>query len=344
MNRKTHVSIVGDQFYINGEPTYKGITWQGHRIEGLLMNSRMVQGTFDDMNPETRSKWAYPDTGEWDPERNNREFIDAMPIWREHGLLAITLNMQGGNPRGYVDLDAQAWSNTALTPSGDLRPEYMVRLKRIIDRADELGMVVILGIFYFGQEKVLEDEAAIRRAVDNTLDWLFAEGYRNVLVEVNNECNIIYRQPILRPEGVHELIEHVASRSQDGYRFLVGTSYGGDSVPRSNVVKASDFILLHGNSVEDPARIAEMVRQVRVVDGYRPMPVVFNEDDHFDFDKPWNNMIAAISEYASWGYFDYRFESDDFSEGYQSVPVDWSISHPRKRGFFESLKHITSGG
>jgi hypothetical protein len=30
----------------------------------------------------------------------------------------------------------------------------------------------------------------------------------------------------------------------------------------------------------------------------------FNEDDHFDFDKPVNNMLAAIGWYASWGYFD----------------------------------------
>jgi len=34
------------------------------------------------------------------------------------------------------------------------------------------------------------------------------------------------------------------------------------------------------------------------------MPILFNEDDHFDFDKPMNHMIAAISTYASWGYFD----------------------------------------
>ncbi len=31
------------------------------------------------------------------------------------------------------------------------------------------------------------------------------------------------------------------------------------------------------------------------------MPILFNEDDHFDFDRPENNMMAAVSEYASWG-------------------------------------------
>ena len=96
--RKTAVSIHEDAFHINGQPTYEGRRYQGKKIEGLLMNSRMVQGIFDDRNPETRSRWAYPDTGQWDPERNTREFLAAMPEWRRHGLLAFTINLQGGSP------------------------------------------------------------------------------------------------------------------------------------------------------------------------------------------------------------------------------------------------------
>ncbi len=101
MNRKTCVSIHGEAFHLNGAPTYAGRRYGGHKIEGLLMNSRMVQGIYDDRNPETRDRWAYPDTGKWDPERNTREFLAAMPEWRKHGLLAITLNLQGGSPQGY---------------------------------------------------------------------------------------------------------------------------------------------------------------------------------------------------------------------------------------------------
>jgi hypothetical protein len=98
---QTVVSVHEADFHINGEPTYKGRTWRGHRIEGLLMNSRMVQGIFDDLNPETVGRWTYPDGRAWDPERNTREFIAAMPEWRRHGLLGITLNLQGGSPQGY---------------------------------------------------------------------------------------------------------------------------------------------------------------------------------------------------------------------------------------------------
>ncbi len=58
----TDVSIKGVEFYINGEPTFTGRYWNGYKIEDLLLNSRMVQGIFDDLNPETYHLWVYPDT------------------------------------------------------------------------------------------------------------------------------------------------------------------------------------------------------------------------------------------------------------------------------------------
>jgi hypothetical protein len=340
-SRKTAVSIRGDAFTINEKPTYPGRTWNGYKIEGLLMNSRMVQGIFDDQNPTSRGLWVYPDTGTWDAERNTAEFIAAMPEWRRHGLLGLTLNLQGGSPQGYSK--AQPWINSAINADGSLRPEYMARLERILDRADALGMVAILGIFYFGQEKVLDGPHAIRQAVDNAVDWVLAHGYRNVMIEIDNESNVRYQQTLLRPEGVSELIERAQARTQDGRRLLVGTSFGGGFIPPANVVKVSDFLLVHGNGVGDPNQIVEMVGKVRQVEGYRTMPVLFNEDDHFDFDKPFNNMIAAVSQYVGWGYFDYRMQGEGFDEGYQSVPVNWGISSERKKGFFDLLKEITGG-
>lgn len=339
--RHTQVSISGEQITINGEPTYKGIMWKGKRIEGLLFNSRMVQGIYDDLNPETRSLWVYPDTGIWDAERNTREFIEAMPQWRAHGLLAFTINLQGGSPQGYSR--DQPWHNSAINGDGTLRADYMARLERILDRADELGMIVILGLFYFGQEHRLENEAAIYRAIDHALHWLFKRDYHHILIEINNECNVRYRQPMLMPDGVDQLIRYAQGITYNDRRFLVSTSYGGGVVPRPNVVQAADFLLLHGNGVRDPQRIAAMVRETRQVEGYRPVPIIFNEDDHFDFDQPVNNCVAAVSEYASWGYFDYRMSGEGFAEGYQSIPVDWGINSERKRGFFNLVSRITNG-
>ena len=72
----TVISIKGEQFYINDEITYKGRNWNNQKIEGLLFNSRMVQGIFDDLNAETRENFIYPDTKKWEPERNTQEFIN----------------------------------------------------------------------------------------------------------------------------------------------------------------------------------------------------------------------------------------------------------------------------
>jgi hypothetical protein len=335
---RTAVSIQGDMFRINGKPTYAGRKWKGHKIEGLLLNSRMVQGIFDDLNPETAVRWAYPDTKKWDAERNVREFLAAMPIWKKHGLLAFTINLQGGSPEGYYK--GQPWETGAIAPDGSLRPAFMGRLERILDRADELGMVAIVGYYYFGQDQRVKDEAAVKRSVVNATQWLLDKGYLNVLVEIDNECNVkAYDHPILMPDRIHELIDTAKAMTKDGRRLLVGTSYGGGAIPRENVVASSDYLLLHGNGVKDPKRIGEMVRQTRQVKGYRPMPILFNEDDHFNFDQPSNNFVEAISEYCGWGYFDPG--KSDYADGYQCPPVNWGINSDRKKAFFGLLKEVT---
>src|SRR5439155_14865878 len=199
------------------------------------------------------------------------------------------------------------------------------------DRADLLGMVVILGYFYFGQDERLRDETAVIRGTDQATEWLLAGGYTNVLVEVNNECDVRrYEHEVLQPPRIHELIERVRRISVG--KLLVGTSYGGGSIPHESVVRASDFLLLHGNGVSDPDRITQMVRETRSVPGYRPMPILFNEDDHFDFDQPISNMMKAIASYASWGYFDPG--ECNYRDGYQCPAVNWVINTERKRALF----------
>lgn len=336
--RRTTVSIRGEQFFINGRPTYAGRNFNGMKIEGLLLNSRMVQGIFDDRNPETISRWKYPDTGKWDAERNTREFIAAMPEWRRNGLLSFTICLQGGSPQGYSK--DQPWHNSAFEADGSLRADYLSRLERILNRADELGMVAIVGYFYFGQDQRLRDEAAVIRAVKDTTNWLLAQNYRNVLVEIANECdNRSYDQPIIRADRIHELIRLTKSMTRNGRRLLVSASYNGGSIPKPNLVSEADFLLLHGNGVKEPNRIAEMVELTRKVDGFSPKPILFNEDDHFDFDKPANNFLKAVGAYASWGYFDPG--ESNYRDGYQCPPVNWGINTERKQAFFKLLKDIT---
>ena len=330
--RKTELAIDGERFLIGNKLTYPGRQWRGHKIEGLLMNTRMVLGFFDDQNPVTIANWNYPDTKQWDPARNTREFLAAMPAWRKHGVLSFTLNMQGGNPRGYAG--RQPWVTGAFTPRGEIIPAFLNRLRLILDRADELGMSPMLGVFYFGQDQVLEDGKAIRRALKNTVEFILSREYRNVTIEVANESdNRKYDHDVLRPDLIPLLIRDAKAITFRQRRLLVGTSFNGNTLPPPEVTQISDFVLLHGNGVKDPARIGEMVRAVRKQPGYKPKPILFNEDDHFNFDKPANNCVAAVSEYASWGLLDI--------EGYQTPPVNWGIDTDRKKGFFGLVKEIT---
>jgi hypothetical protein len=337
---QTTVSIAGDAFFINGQPTLKGKTWRGHKVEGLLPNSRMVQGTFDDLNPETRVRWSYPDGKAWDAARNAREFVAAIRDWRERGLLAFTINLQGGSPEGYSK--DQPWHNSAFDADGSLRSDYAARLEQVLDEADRHGVVVILGLFYFGQDQRLRDEAAVVKAVDTVVEWVLDKGYRNLLLEIDNECDVAsYDHEILKPARVAELIGRVKRTTLGGRRVLVSTSFKGNTVPGADVIRASDFVLLHGNGIADPNRVVGLVNEVRRSPTFTAKPVVFNEDDHYDFEKPWNNFVAAASVHASWGFFDFRRVGEGFDEGYQSVPVNWGISSVRKKAFFDLVAEMS---
>src|SRR5262249_13844857 len=150
--------------------------------------------------------------------------------------------------------------NSAIDDHGGLRSAYWLRLSRILDRADELGMVPIAGCFYFGQDQRLRDEAAVKNSVTNAVNWLLDKGYRNVLLEISNECkNKSYYHAILRPNRMSELLKLVRSIQRTGRKIPAGASFNGGRVPHPAVVAASDFLLLHGNGVADPEHIAEMV-------------------------------------------------------------------------------------
>jgi hypothetical protein len=336
----TVVSISGGDFLINGRLTYEGRRWNGHRIEGLLFNNRVVQGTFEDLNPETATRWVYPDTGKWDPERNVREFLAAMPEWKKHGVLAFTVNFQGGSPEGYSK--GQPWENNPFQPDGTLRPAIMDRMKRILDEADRLGMVPIVGYFYFGQSRRLGTDENVIRATDTLTRWLLNGGWRNVLVEINNESNPGYNPPILRPDRVHELIARVRrTKSADGRRLLAGTSFPVKVMPTFDVVVESDFVLLHGNAFPSSADLVDKIRATRNLDPARTIPVLVNEDDHNDFEAPDGRLASVVTEHVSWGWFDWRRKGESFDEGYQSVPVNWKISSERKRRFHRRVAEIT---
>ena len=119
------------------------------------------------------------------------------------------------------------------------------------------------------------------------------------MLEVCNESNDeLYDFEILRMKRVHELISFAKSITLNNQRMLVSTSFAGKVMPTDSVIAVADYILLHGNGVAPPCKVTEFVNSVRSAKTYKPKPIVFNEDDHFEFEKPWNNFVAARNNFV----------------------------------------------
>lgn len=191
----TTIEIDGRDWLIDGRPTYEGRSHRGRRIDGLLLNSRMVQAVFDDACEKTRGEWAYPDTSACDPGRNTDAFCAMLPTYRAHGPLAVTVGMQGGGAI-YCPAVFHRYLNSAFRPDGSLEPAYLDRLSRILRAADDADMAVCVNYFYRMQQR-FDDDAAVRRATEEMTAWLLASGHRNILVDLQERDPAKARHPVV---------------------------------------------------------------------------------------------------------------------------------------------------
>jgi hypothetical protein len=287
---QTRVAIDGTQWMINGSVTHRGAA-----AEGLLLNIRMVNATFEDrLKPE------------FDPAANTSAFLKALPDYLDHGVQAITLCLQGGMP-GY-----EGAVNSAFDPDGSLRPEYMDRVARVIEGCDRQGCVVILGCFYQRQDQRLADEAAVRTGVVNVATWIKDRGYTNVVLEIANEYpHRGFDHELLRSSAGEAELIGLARRTNPN--LLVSASGYGDGAVGREVSEAADFLLIHFNGTP-VAKIPERIAALRSFG----KPIVCNEDDKLG-ETAAAALEASIRNAASWGFmheranqrFPFRFAGSD---------------------------------
>ncbi len=301
----TRATLREGHWWINDRPTNPNSA-----AEGLLMNVRMVNAVFED-----RKK------ADFDPEANTDRFLTRIPDYAAHGVNAFTICLQGGMP-GY-----EGAVNTAFEPDGRLRPACLARIERVIRACDHNGVVVILGLYYQRQSKILRDESAVRAGVVNAARWIQARGFRNVAVEVANEYphNGFAHALIRDPKGQAGLIRLVKETAPG---LLVTASGYGDGKVHAEVAEACDFLTPHWNStkVEDiPARVAALKRFGK--------PVVCNEDD-----KVGEHAVAAMRASAAAGCA-YGLMLKDHNQTFP-FHFDGAADDPV---YYAALQAITSG-
>lgn len=327
--------------------TYTGPEYRPEAA-GRLMNLRVAQAVVHD-------EWLREEP--FDPEKNTDRVIAALDTYQHHGILAISVSLQGANAayeltpnikriRAYKLGPGKGMHMSAFRPDGSLKPEWMARTLRLARELDRRGMVLHLLYYYQHQDEILRYPAALRQGAVNVTDWLIDNNLRNVLIEVANEIDAnTYDHDGYLAKNLGEMIELIRGRfeaKKAGYRLPISTSTTGGAmmqVPPA-IFEHADLVLLHGNNrtpQQKGRRTAELL-----ADPGTPGPVVFSEDNNGrDTDEATLKLeIASLDAIwkagGSWGYMPWKPAQIFPFRFYDPVKHD----HPDARYFAAMLEHI----
>ena len=299
---KTKISISGNQFLINGRLTYSEIDNANPKSLGLLWNMRLIQGVFEDLfGLENQYKLCGL---KFDPEKNTDDLIKALPEWYAYGIRAITVGFQGGWPVTQAMVD-QFNCNPFGEDGLHLNEGFASRMDRLIRAADEIGMIIIVNIFYWAQANRLKNGTAVRNALKTACNFLRDNKYTNVLIDVVNEFSIRrFIHPIIATEdGVSSLIE-LAKEESGG--ILTSSSPGGHTLA-DQAIQASDFVLIHLNGATRTSAYQALKNP-----NYIGKPIVCNEAN-----PCCSRVDVCLDLHASFGYY------NNYTK--QLLPSDWRI-------------------
>ncbi len=302
---KTVLTIDQTKFRINGELVYSEIKNCNPNYHGMLMNSRMIQGVFDDKEDVSRFN-RYGKM--FDPDKNTDELIEAMPEWYKYGLRAMTVGFQGGGP--CFTINNYTINNNPFSADGSVIDEkYLARMKRLIEAADEIGMIIIVSYFYGAQTRFIKDDFGIMTAVKTASNWLRDNKFTNVIIEIANEQDVNdfkCHPAVYTPNGMAKLIE-IAQRESGG--MPVGcSSLGGKFY--DEIAQASDVILIHGNGTTRE-KYCQHIKKAKAIKPARP--IVCNEDS-----QAISQLTVTFNEQVSWGYYNNMTK--------QEPPTYWGIT------------------
>jgi hypothetical protein len=308
-------------FYVreSGGPWQKTYTGPLYRPEaaGRLMNLRIAQALFHD-------EWLTE--GAVDPEQNTDRVIGALDTYRQHGILAINVSLQCGNP-GYnreapeikrVNAakagPGKGFLCSAFLPDGAMKPAWQQRLLRLARALDQRSMILDLMYFYQSQDEVLKDPQAIRNAVKQATDFLIDNDLRNVIIEIANEQDVRgWDHDLYIERDMGELMEIARERFLEKnapFRLPISASAGPSMKLFDSTTVHADLTIVHGNNWSPDGKFA----RVKTLYGHplAPGPILMNEDDNGretseeNLRKERASCDAVWEGGGSWGYMPWR--------------------------------------
>jgi hypothetical protein len=149
------------------------------------------------------------------------QLIDNLGVFAGYGINAVGVYLMGsrfGDVKGYY-------------ADGGLSPVHALRLRYIIEAADDRGMAVLVGCLYWSNSRALWPhwtQAEAETAVRNTVRWLADHDYRNTFVDVDNEGMAQRRQ------GIDDrALLRAGKAAAPG--VVMGTNYRGDPPPEADL-------------------------------------------------------------------------------------------------------------
>ena len=302
-----------NRFYARSSPssawrlTYSGRTYRS-QARGKLMALGLTQALFDD---ELSSEEHF------DPDGNTDQAIEALDLYREHGVLAISVSLQGDNPEHGSDINntlrrhRQAGSHgplvSAFRSDGSLKQGWLRRLRRLVEEADWRGMFVCLIYFQPGQDDVFDSPNAIVAATRNITDWLIGSDLRNVIIDIANEWDVeesSWDHGRFIPENIDRLIEVVRDRFNTAdYTLPIGASGSSRMSYPDSLAQACDLVLIHGNGMTP----GEKIRRLREFQA-TSRAVWMTEDDNgrettvANLSREKASADSVFQEGGGWGY------------------------------------------
>jgi hypothetical protein len=118
-------------------------------------------------------------------EGTTKQLISQLDTFKSYGLNTISVFLMGSR---YSNING-------FNLDGTLNDVYSERLGRIITACDQRGMVVLLGLLYWGSQMSAEQNAyyqswtqkEVNLTMRNTVQWLKKNRFRNVLIDPDNE-------------------------------------------------------------------------------------------------------------------------------------------------------------